>query len=201
MRTWTDRKWLAPMLRLPPEVVVCHQCKEAYWLQEAREVGQIHWFHTYKAALEPLDPTWEEAPAVREPGERGYYRAIARGLATNPEQERTARILAWWRRNEKFRNGISTKDPRVNPATKKNLRHLLPLLDETDESTLLMKAEVYRELGEFEAAGELLDRIVSPESAGVVAQMRALCEARDVCVRMLAEEDSWPGSAGGGIFM
>jgi hypothetical protein len=51
--------------------------------------------------------------------------------------------------------------------------------------TRLMKAEVLRELGEFELAKQVLGRIDSSEMAAVVRQVRSLCDSGDTRVREL----------------
>ncbi len=66
-----------------------------------------------------------------------------------------------------------------------NLEALAPLLDEGDENNRFMKAEVLRELGEFESATQVLSRVRSDEVAAVVHQLRSLCDSRDTCVREL----------------
>jgi hypothetical protein len=44
----------------------------------------------------------------------------------------------------------------------KNLSALLNILDDTDNNELLMKVEVLRNLGQFEASRELLNRMNDP---------------------------------------
>jgi hypothetical protein len=48
-----------------------------------------------------------------------------------------------------------------------------------------MKAEVLRELGEFESARQVLSLIVSPRYAAYARQIRVLCDAGDIRVRAL----------------
>jgi hypothetical protein len=48
-----------------------------------------------------------------------------------------------------------------------------------------MKAEVFRELGDFESALRLLGRVTGPDYAAVVRQLRSMCEGKDTCVRLL----------------
>lgn len=131
---------------------------------------------------------------VEEPTEEEYYRALAGGLARNPEQEKRLRVLAWWRTNDAFRgpwapvSGIPS-----TPATRrKNLEVLACLLDEGKADDGLMKAEVLRELGEFESAKQVLERVDSSEVAAAVRQLRALCECRDTLVRELESVAKWP---------
>jgi hypothetical protein len=67
-----------------------------------------------------------------------------------------------------------------------NLRALLRLIDEEDDDAeRLMKAEVLRELGEFEIAEAVLEEITAPNLAKIVREFRALCRARDLRVREL----------------
>ena len=48
-----------------------------------------------------------------------------------------------------------------------------------------MKAEVLRELGEFDAAREVLGRVTSRKHTAVVRQLRSLCDRADTAVREL----------------
>lgn len=182
-RTWTDGKQVAPMLPHPPAIVRCAHCKEVYWLAEARKIGKVdRWSNS-----DPVNPDWSAAPQVEEPEEDEYYRALDLGLAGTAEEERTVRVLAWWRANDGERNG-EQRASRSAPAAarwKKNLEALVFLVAEEDDGERLMKAELLRELGRFDVAQAVLDQITSPNVAGVVRQFRALCDARDTRVREL----------------
>ena len=184
-RVWTDGKMIAPMLPLPPTVVKCHHCAELYWRTEAEHIGTVD---RCRAAGEQVNPAWADAPKPEEPTEAEYYQALSKGLAKNAKQERVLRILAWRRRNDVFRDkplkeaqGISD-DPE---EWRKNLEALARLLTEEDVNDCLMKAEVLRELGEFESAKEALNRATSTDSVAVIRQLRSLCDAGDTCVREL----------------
>jgi hypothetical protein len=182
-RVWTDGKQVAPMLPRPPAIVKCRHCAECYWLADAREVGTIE---PWGSGEEIIDPAWTAAQEVEEPSEDEYYRAIEKGLARNVEQERNARIFAWWRRNDAFRELAPTRcETTVPAASKRNLEDLTTLLQESDENDCVMKAEVLRELGDFEFAKRVLSRVTSAEFNAVVRQLRTLCDSGDTCVRQL----------------
>lgn len=184
-RVWTDGKRVAPMLPRPPAVVTCRHCHECYWLADAEQVGTVD---PRRGEGQQVNPSWANAEEVQEPTEEDYYRAIEKGLATDPEQERNLRVLAWWRRNDAFR-----EDPRAQAEGKpsgptpwrNNLETLASLLHEADEHDRLMKAEALRELGECESAKQLLGSIQSGELAAVVRQLHSLCETGDTRVREL----------------
>jgi hypothetical protein len=115
------------------------------------------------------------------------------GLAKSPEQERLLRILAWWRRNDAFRDALQAPaggTPIAPGPARRNLEALAQLFDERDEHRgrlMLMKAEVLRELGEFDSAKQVLSRVHSCEFAPVVRQSQSLCDREDTCVRELIE--------------
>jgi hypothetical protein len=80
--------------------VKCHHCGECYWLVEAEEIGTVD---RWRSEGQQADSTWATAQEVQEPSEEEYYDALEKSLAKDRLQERTLRILAWWRRNDAFR--------------------------------------------------------------------------------------------------
>ena len=189
---WTDGRVFAPMLPRPPAVVSCVHCGECYWRADAKRVGTINW---YDCDGQWIDPAWRETKDAREPTEEEYYQAIAKGLATDLKQEKSLRILAWWRRNDAFRFlGKLKKASRASAQCKpsptltwrENLAALLPLLDEGNNNDCLMMAEVLRELGDFEAAKQVLNRI-DLEKTEMVAEFIRLLKAEELR-KLLREE-------------
>lgn len=183
-RVWTDGKQVAPMLPHPPTVVKCRNCVECYWLTEAKEIGSVDpW-----GDEDLIDPTWAAAQEVQEPGEDEYYEILDGTMVADRLQQRKLRVLAWWRRNDAFRDDPEVQAPRTSSAVamcRKNLEALVRLFDEANEDERLMKAEVLRELGEFEPAKQVLSRVTSVEFTAIVRQLRLLCDSGDTCVREL----------------
>ena len=183
-RGWTDGKQDAPMLPRPPALVKCRYCGDCYWLADAREVGTVA---PWDGPSPEEKPEWRAAKGVQELSEEDFYRALGTGLATGTERERTLRILAWWRRNDAFRDApdraVAMSD--APEAWRKNLQALVSMLGDRDVNERLMKAEALRELGDFEAAMDALGRVRSRKVALVVKQLRSLCEKRDPLVREL----------------
>jgi hypothetical protein len=131
---------------------------------------------------------WSAAAWVVEPAEEEYYTALQKGLAQDSNQERTLRILAWQRRNDPHRNFSAFNDGEIvaaSGACRQNLEALTVLLSEADESDLLMKAEVLRELGEFALATESLHAVTSSKFSNIVRQIHILCVSKDPYVREL----------------
>lgn len=178
-RVWTDGKLFAPMFPQPPAVVKCIHCEECYWLFDTKPIGMID----RRDPDRQIDPAWTATEHVEEPTEAEYYQAIEKGLATTPREERKLRILAWWRRNDAFRvfgkpKKASKKAAQHKPSPplpwRENLQALLPLLDEGNNNDCLMKAEVLRELGDFEAAKQVLNRIDIDKAEKVAEFIRLL---------------------------
>jgi HEAT repeat protein len=134
------------------------------------------------------NPAWRAAQEVQEPAEEEYYLALEKHLARDRQQERSLRMLAWWRRNDALRYR-SEHVPPASEAWSQNLEALARLLDENDEDDRLLKAEVLRELGIFESAKEVLSCISSSKHRSVVRQLRDLCDRGDSCVRHLGFEE------------
>jgi hypothetical protein len=191
-RLWSDGRMIAPMWHQPPAVVKCSHCGECYWLKQAKKVGKRRprigfWSEPGGSAR----PEWDRAPHVKEPDVRAYHRALEKGLARNPREERTLRMLAWWRRNDASRQTppeMPSASRKVSTAWRRNLERLATLLTAKDDKTRLMRAEALRELGEFEKAVKVLATVNSVELGGVVRQLRLLCERGDEVVRELTSE-------------
>lgn len=200
---WTDGFRLAEERPQAPAIIKCGQCSHVYWLEDASVLGELDTRNTTASPHE-----WRRAQRVLEPQEADYYVALAAGLGRTRKEERTARILAWWKSNEPLRGDLVTRvydrwdfltdlsgapkkrhqlgqfnvDP---PARQSNMELLLPLLDRRDPGDRLMKAEVLRELGRFEQARLALDQVEYDPLAGIVDQIRALCDEGDSLVRYL----------------
>lgn len=178
-RVWTDGKQVAPMLPRPPAVVKCLHCAKCYWLEDAEKIGEVG---DWENSDQPVNPEWVNAEHVEEPTVLEYDAAIRAGLARDRTQERSLRILAWWRGNDPLRGDNEVPpdppDPETFKAFRDNLEALVDLLD-NDENDLLMKAEALRELGRFSEASRILNSVTSREFREVVRQLRERCECRD----------------------
>ena len=95
-----------------------------------------------------------------------------------------ARVRAWWLGNDSRRGST---DPSVLTSMEiANLRCLSNLLDESNHQERLVKAEILRELGEFELSLQLLGRDGFPvQLADAALSIRNLAEERNAVVREL----------------
>jgi hypothetical protein len=208
-RMWTDGCMEAPMWTACPPIGICHRCENGYWLEDAREVARNAFGRIHKGP----DGDPQEAQELVEPDEGDFYHLLRAGFATDRRRERILRTLAWHRSNDLLREGSTrrckTRRQRQRPSrwpdllpwlpeealppsppvaqteVRENLQKLAALLDDACEQDRLQKAEILRELGDFDAALRLLDGTTWPSLRQIADQIRHLCVARDVQARPL----------------
>ena len=186
-RYFTDGECVAPMWEAPPLVVRCGRCRNAFWLEDAEEVGTVD---PIGRSNPPVDPAWNAALGLVELDEAGYLDWLDRLIAAKPDAERVLRLRVWRLGNDPYRQASGeahTPQPAPSAAREANMRAVLPLLDDADPTATLVRADVLRQLGEFDGALAVLETPLPEAYAPVVQQFRALCEARERGVRELKE--------------
>ena len=149
---WSDGKRIAPMMPENPILVVCKKCDQFFWVKDAKMVTEV------TNAVE-LKEKWGDVDYVEFPTFHQYFKA----LELIPD-EIFIRGCIWRSYNDYFRNNEEDKiTSEMEQLNSENLTALLKILDENDTNELLTKAEVHRNLGQFEKSKELLDRINDPE--------------------------------------
>ena len=192
-RLWTDGKRELPMLPRPPAVTRCRKCGHFYWTLRARVIGTIP---LWEPEAEDVPDEWKKAKPVRELREAEYFEAIAAGLASGREEEFWLRLLAWWAGNDplrsrkRSRHGRRHRAPRRSAAAIANMERLLDLLDESRPDQRLMKAELFRELGRFDEALQLLNiKFATPSKQAAADTISRLAREHDTLVREIPQPD------------
>jgi len=177
---WTDGKRLTPIFVEPPQFVRCSACAACYWFEDAA--------HLDDESFDEEAAEREGMPWLQEADEADMYRAPAAGGTAVGPHERRFRVLAWWSSHDPLRTE-HPEPPAVDPALAQarglKLQGLLRVLDPTEINDRIMRAEVHRELGDFDAARRQLDTLREPDLAGVIAQFHAVCEAGDTQLRQV----------------
>jgi hypothetical protein len=170
-RFWTDGKSDAPMLPDQPWLVRCGHCGALVWIDEQRQVGEI----------EPWGPDagdaggFPDARPASTPTLRNYASLLEVGVSDR-RKLRYLRLRAWWAGNDSRRD-VDHPMP-LDALEVQNLREFLALLDEGDGGDRLMKAEAYRELGDFAEAENLLGTEFDDELSEAVSIIRDLTRSR-----------------------
>jgi len=145
---WTDGKVAAPMLPTLPELVKCPYCQKLFWIADAKKLAE--------GRLGSDGGKWAKAESALDPVEADYL-AAARAKRVSRPHQLYARKRAWWLANDPVRE----RPKQVlawSGARRENLEKLSALINEQEECEIILKAEIARELGQFETCATLLTR-------------------------------------------
>ena len=113
------------------------------------------------------------------PTERQALDALAQGVeGKSRKYVIELRAMAWQAGNDSRRDADPSLPVDWSPEARKNLEELAVLLRESDRDERWRKAEVFRELGRFDEALELLSKPVTGELANIFSRLRKLAEQR-----------------------
>ena len=182
-KLYSDGKQIARMLPRPPPYVECHSCHKTHWLRDATKVGAL-WSRDHSPD-DNCPQSWAEAPLVESPSEGKLYEVIE-GVAENcsAEELRQLRILAWHKRNDAYREDPEAKVD-LTPLAEKNMVNLSIEWDQESASNnlspgvILMRAELLRELGHYEAALAILENNKWGNLEESAHQLAELCRQKN----------------------
>lgn len=149
-------------------LVKCPVCTGLFWIDEALEVGQ------------GFDAAKGKEP-VLAPSEREILGFLARDVLSK-DKEIFLRIRVWWSANHTWRWAANTA-PAFSEAQGKNIQVLSALLDETEPNQRILKAEIARELGQFDECLLLLSYQFDGRYGYVVGFIRKLAEEKERAVK------------------
>jgi hypothetical protein len=165
---WTDGKREAKMLPDHPALVRCPACAKLFWVEEAAQVGLG--FEVAKGK-----------PQVLAPSEKEMMDALARpGLSG--DKEIYLRMHAWWKANDAWR-WVPNSKPAFSREQVQSLHALTALLDESEPGQRILKAEIARELGNFDECLLLLSNQFDEDYDHAVGFIKKLTEEKVQGVR------------------
>ena len=168
---YTDGFVEGPMYDEGSAFLICPSCFEFLWYEDIPTKGSMN-------SGEYFNNSENTLPLARPAEGFDYEHALYKAPWKNKTQEEYIRIRAWWSFNHVYREGSagdsgifsaflsptnahneeSTKDFNLSPEQEKNLRSLLQLLDTNDSNRSIMKAEILRELGEFDECLKMINQ-------------------------------------------
>ena len=162
---WTDGMNDAPMLPNLPQLVLCPDCSTFLWLADLDQVDSPKSFGRLEGAKWPIIPTFSD------------YVDYLSSNKLKPERERHARILAWWAGNHPRRRGGPKKHrPSLTEQEIWNLECLDQMLDPSVENERIMKAEIKRELSDFNASLSFLSQPSRTRTEQVIEELCKKCD-------------------------
>ena len=165
---YTDGKREAKMLPDHPAFAKCPACSDLFWVDEATEVDMG--FDAAKGKQNVLAPSAAE------------MLAFLAGQTLPKEKEIYLRISAWRIANDAWR-WVPNSKPAFSKVQVKNLDALAVLLDESEPNQRILKAEIARELGNFEQCLRLLSYQFDKGYDFVVGFIKKLAEEKDRAVK------------------
>ncbi len=167
-RYWSDGKMGAPMLPDYPWLVKCPKCKHLFWIDEAKKLGDTNKGWKGQGKLEPRSP---ESPTVLD-----FYTIVP--SIKDKEKQRYIRTHLWHCANDPYRDGASTGKVSFSAEAKASMEVLSKLLDDKDPEDRLAKAEIARELGQFDRCIKLLSVSFDKRLSGMADAIRMLAQEK-----------------------
>jgi hypothetical protein len=168
---WTDGKREAKMLPDHPWLAKCPACQGQFWVDESVEVDTG--FDAAKGKQQVLKPSEKE------------LLGFLAGPGLSRDKELYVRGSAWRSANDAWR-----RNPNATPAFSKdqvqNLKALSDMLDEKELNQRILKAEIARELGEFDECLRLLSQPFDERYGHAVSFIKKLAEGKVRGVRAFA---------------
>jgi hypothetical protein len=159
------------MLPDHPLLAKCPVCAGLFWVDESVEVDTG--FDAAKGKQQVLAPSGKE-----------MLEFLARPGLTQ-DKELYLRVRVWWAANDVWR-WLPNATPAFSKEQEQNLKALSELLDETEPNQRILKAEIARELGEFDECLGLLSHQFEAGYDRTVSFIRKLAEGKVLVVRSIS---------------
>ena len=165
---WTDGKREAKMLPNHPWLAKCPVCAGLFWVDETVEVDTG--FDAAKGKQQVLAPSEKE------------LLGFLTGPALPRDKELYVRVTAWRSANDAWRR-VPNATSAFSKEQTQNLHALSAMLDETEPNQRILKAEIAREMGEFEKCLRLLSHPFDKDYDHAAGFIRKLAEEKTRGVR------------------
>ena len=168
---YTDGFVDGPMYDEGSALLTCPECNRYFWREDVptRESMRDSQFFS--------DSERRSLPNAGQVHLRHYEDMLHQALWKTKTQEKYIRIRAWWSINSAYR-GHATQEIDLSPEQEANLLKLLQLLDTNDSDELIMKAEVLRELGQFDECLKQLDQPFDDRYLPAIDAIKTLAKSK-----------------------
>lgn len=180
-RFWPDGKMNAPMMPEIPPLVVCPCCDDFVWCKDCKEIEEIYGY----------DETQEKYPGIqhyKKPNVDTFMLAL-KDKSLNKNREGYIRVKLMHFFNDLNRDmEIPISEP--TDMQLENYKRLLVIANKNDANDTMLRAEIYREIGEYDKSLELLEKVKDEHFMTNVRVLKDLCKNKDSRVmEILTRED------------
>jgi hypothetical protein len=153
-----------------PQITKCSDCGSFFWLDERNEVE-----HSSE----------ETQPSSRFLSIYEYQKFLSGSFHSN-DDEMFIRNMIWWKMNDRVREGKALfKNPVDEKLWENNLIAIQSLINSFDQNEQITRAEINRNLGQFDGCRKLLETIKNPEMNWLVEAFEKQIEAKNTLVFVL----------------
>jgi len=182
---YSDGKVIAMMMPEYPYITKCEKCKKIFWLEEEFEVGTCN-------AWDESDSQYANVSYANFLSIEEYFEALELdGIIRKKKDELYIRQRIWWSYNDRVR--MKGKKMFINVDDqilwKSNLERILEILNKKDINHLIMTAEIYRNLGDFEKCMSIIQSIAEPGFEDIKDAFIKECNAKNTKVFQFKESD------------
>jgi hypothetical protein len=177
-KLYSDSKRIAPMLPDEPTICKCPSCGTFSWMENLLEREAKR-----ESFLEEVEPTENSSTANFLTIEECVEALTIPTIVSDKNTEIQLRMLLMLTFNDRIRNGEKLFQKETDQTIwLKNLYDLKDLLDLTIDFNCIIVADIFRYLGKFEEAQELLAPFKNSELNWVTNQIEAQCIEKNTSV-------------------
>lgn len=212
---WTDGHMKAPMWPDFPKLVKCPHCDKGLWIRDLllvsdgfkkrinlrtlplciRELYKTQpWLADDYDDGKPLKHPPRDVSGAMPPNDLSHdeYIKFLKANILDEKREEYIRRRIWRTGNDKRRNGNSSIPLSSDEII--NLRLLLDLNSESDTYSYIIRAEIFRELGDFDSALEMVSNIRCKNALDAISHIIDLIKSRDPVVGLAPGILIWKAS-------
>jgi tetratricopeptide (TPR) repeat protein len=182
-RFWPDGKMDAPMMPEIPPLIHCPCCGEHIWRYEAEEIDQMEAYNPN----EEVKNKYLNVEFCKDPTIDTFMLALKdENLSEGREGYIRTKLMHFF--NDVNRDmEMPISEP--HDMQIENYKRLLQIANKDDANDTMLRAEIYREIGEFDKCLELLKKVEDEDFLANVKALRDLCANKDSRVMEILTRD------------
>jgi hypothetical protein len=177
---FSDNKIIGLLMVELPDITKCKKCNTIFWLEGEYEIGSYDLWDKSTVETE-----WRNADQAEFLTIEDYFVALElEEITRSEEDEFYIRQNIWWEYNDRVRwkGKEQFKNNNDQILWKSNLDRFVELLDESDINQLIMRAEIYRNLGDFEKCMSIIQGITEAGFENIKDAFEKACKEKNTKV-------------------